>query len=298
MADRAEFLEAALDVYPEGLALLDQVGRAVYWNRTAEKVTGHCSAGVVGRELPPALEPLMCCGVFERVNPITVNGLVMGRGTLVHAQHQRGHDVPAMARKVILRDPLGARIGVAVVFHVAERKNALPHGDTSAGSEVKGSQADLRERVEFEFERFVQDGVALGLLWISVDQAEEMRRTHGARACEGMLESVERTLANNLRAGCEIGRWGDDEFLVMSHEPYREMLADHARVLAGIARTTDFRWWGDRLTLTVSIGAADAERGGTLAELLASARDAMQASAHGGGNQVTLAPGRHACSPS
>jgi diguanylate cyclase (GGDEF)-like protein/PAS domain S-box-containing protein len=298
MADRAEFLEAALDVYPEGLALLDQVGRAVYWNRAAEIITGHCSAGVVGRELPQALEPLMCCGVFERPNPIRENGLEVGRGTLVHAQHQRGHDVPAVARKVILRDPLGARIGVAVAFHVAERKNALPHGDTSAGSEVKDSQADLRERLEFEFERFVQDAVPLGLLWISVDQAEEMRRTHGARACEVMLENMERTLANNLRTGYEIGRWGDDEFLVLSHETCREVLANHAQVLAGIARTADFRWWGDRLTLTVSIGAADAERGATLAKLLASARDAMQTSAHRGGNQVTLAPGRHACSPS
>ncbi|HEY2858889.1 MAG TPA: PAS domain S-box protein, partial [Terracidiphilus sp.] len=201
MADRAEFLEAALDVYPQGLALLDQVGRAVYWNRTAELITGHCSVGIVGRELPQGLEPLMCCGVFERQNPITTNGIAVGKGTLVHAQHQRGHDVPAVARKIILRDALGARIGVAVVFHPAERKSALPHGDTSEGSEVKDSQADLRERIEFEFERFVQDGVPLGLMWIAVDQAGEMRRTHGARACEAMLENMERTLANNLRPG-------------------------------------------------------------------------------------------------
>ena len=38
MADRAELLEAALDVYPEGLALLDQAGRVVYWNRAAEAI--------------------------------------------------------------------------------------------------------------------------------------------------------------------------------------------------------------------------------------------------------------------
>jgi chemotaxis protein MotA len=30
-------------------------------------------------------------------------------------------------------------------------------------------------------------------------------------------------------------------------------------VLAGLARTADFRWWGDRVSLTVSIGAAQAD---------------------------------------
>jgi len=29
-----------------------------------------------------------------------------------------------------------------------------------------------------------------------------------------------------------------------------------AQALAALARTADFRWWGDRLSITVSIGAA------------------------------------------
>jgi diguanylate cyclase (GGDEF)-like protein len=220
-----------------------------------------------------------------------------GHGTLVHAQHQHGHDVPTISRRVILRDALGARIGTAVAFHAAEHKDALPHGDTSEDLEVQASQAELRDRVEYEFERFEQESIPLSLMWITVDQAEPMRKTHGARACEAMLECVERTLANHLRPGDEIGRWSDDEFLVISHEASGEVLANHAQVLGGIARTADFRWWGDRLTLTVSIGAAVAERGESLNELFIRAQDAMEASAHAGGNHVTLAPGRIACSP-
>jgi diguanylate cyclase (GGDEF)-like protein/PAS domain S-box-containing protein len=296
MADRAEMLEAALDVYPEGLALLDSVGRVVYWNYAAQTITGYSSANVVGRELPQALEPLMSCGAFERTE--ARNGPQLGRGSLIHAQHQRGHDVPAIARKVILRDPLGARIGTAAVFHPAEHMNALPHGDTSDGFEVKQSQAELRDRMQVAFEGFVHEHIPLGLLWITVDQAADMRKTHGARACEAMLESVERTLANNLRPGDEIGRWGDDEFLVLSHEPDGEVLANHGQVLSGIARTADFQWWGDRVSLTVSVGAAEAESSESLAELLSRAQSAMHTSVHAGGNRVTLAPGRHACSPS
>lgn len=292
MPQRAEMLEAALDVYPEGLALVDSIGRVVYWNRAAEIITGHCSANIIGRELPQSLEPLMSCGVSERADPR--NGAQMSRGTLVHAQHVRGHDIPAIARRVILRDPLGARIGTATVFHPAEHMNPLPHGDTSEGSEVKASQAELRERLEAEFRSFADEGIPLGLLWIIVDQAQPMRKSHGARACESMLENVERTLANNLRPGDEIGRWGDDEFLVLSHEPDADVLANHARVLAVIARTADFRWWGDRVSLSVSIGVAEADGGETLAHLLERAQAAMRASTNSGGNQVTLAPGGQA----
>jgi PleD family two-component response regulator len=105
-------------------------------------------------------------------------------------------------------------------------------------------------------------------------------------------------MASGLRPAEEMGRWGDDEFLILSHERTPEMLAAHAQVLAGLARTADFRWWGDRASLTVSIGAAQAEREESLVDLLERAKAAMFTSFHAGGNQITSAPGRQACSPS
>lgn len=113
-----------------------------------------------------------------------------------------------------------------------------------------------------------------------------------------MLEKMERTLSGGLKPAEEIGRWGDDEFLVLSHERSGPMLAAHAQNLAGLARTTDFRWWGDRVSLTVSIGAAQAEHGEPLGGLLERAQTAMFESVRAGGNHITAAQGRHACSPS
>lgn len=297
MADRENLMEAALEVYPEGLALLDGDGRVVLWNRAAEKVTGYARAGTLGRALPGALEPLADGRDYEGA-PNPRNGPQLGRGTLVHAQHAQGYDVPAISRKMILRDDLGARIGTAVVFHPAEGTMALPHGETSEGFEVQQSQAEVQDRLTAAHELFVHEGVPLGVLWVAVDQAEELMKTHGARACEAMLESVERTLVNSLRPGDEIGRWGDNEFLIFSREGCAEVLANHAQLLIGFARTADFRWWGDRVTLTVSVGAAEAESEDELAEVLRRAQQAMQTSMHEGGNRVTLARRREVCLPS
>jgi GGDEF domain-containing protein len=113
-----------------------------------------------------------------------------------------------------------------------------------------------------------------------------------------MLEKIKQTLANGLRPAEEMGRWGDDEFLILSHERTPEMLETHAQALGGLARTADFRWWGDRATLTVSIGAAQAEQEESLADLLERAKTSMITSFQAGGNHTTSAPRRNTCSPS
>jgi diguanylate cyclase (GGDEF)-like protein/PAS domain S-box-containing protein len=297
MTDRAALVEAALDAYAEGLALLDNEARVVFWNRAAEIMTGYCGADLLGRRIPDGLEPITSCRDYE-TNPEPRKGPRLGRGSLVHAQHKLGHDVPAIARRVILRDGLGGRIGMAAVFHPGEQLAALPHGETSDGAEVLQSQVELEDRLTIEFEAFLNESVPLSVLWFCVDQARELRKTHGSRASETMLENVERALANGLRPGEEVGRWGDDEFLVLSHEISGDVLALHAQSLAGMARTADFRWWGDRISLTVSVGAATAEKGEMLPGLLERAQSAMLASAAAGGNHITLAPGRPPCSQS
>ena len=296
MTERAELVEAALDVYREGLGLLDGDERVVFWNRAAELMTGFSGAEVIGRRLPEALEPLSRGHDCEMYG-VPQNGALPGRGSLVHAQHKLGRDLPSIARRIILRDGLGARIGTAAVFHLGELLNALPHGETSEVEEVRQSQAELRNRLENEHEMFVHEGLPLAVMWITIDQANELRKTRGARACETMLETVERVLANGLRPGEEVGRWGDDEFLVLSHEQSPQALSAHAQLIVGLARTADFRWWGDRISITASVGVAISESGDTLAETLARARSATAESAHAGGNHVTLAVRRQPCSP-
>ena len=171
-------------------------------------------------------------------------------------------------------------------------------GNFSEDSNVGESQTEVEDRLAAMHEDFLRGDIPLGVLWVTVDQARDLRRTHGARACDAMLEKVERTLVNGLKPAEEIGRWGDDEFLVLSHERNTAMLAAHAQTLAGLARTTEFRWWGDRVSLTVSIGAAQAERDEPLVGLLERAQAAMLASVHAGGNHITAAQGRPACLPS
>jgi len=301
MTDRAELMEAALDTRPDGIALLGIDNEIVFWNRAAEAITGYPGAELLSRPVPSTLDSLLLDSELQG-DLAPGSGPPKNHGSIVLARHKLGHSVQTIARRVILRDPLGQRIGAAVVFHPAESLDALPHGETSENEEadLKVSRAEIEERLEMDFEDLARGGPCFGVLWAAVDQAQHLRKTHGAAACHAMLDKVRHALVQGLRPGEQISRWGDDEFLILAHERSADMLQSHAQTLVGLARTADFRWWGDRVSITVSIGASQAlkDASESLAQLLERARQAMEISHDAGGNRATLAPGGAVCLPS
>ncbi len=64
----------------------------------------------------------------------------------------------------------------------SSRRRALTHLPHGEGGEEIGeiqSRAELEERLQTEFDDFARGGPPFGVLWIGVDQAEELRKTHG-----------------------------------------------------------------------------------------------------------------------
>jgi diguanylate cyclase (GGDEF)-like protein len=295
MSERSELLEATMDCHPEGVALMGKQCNVVLWNPAAEAITGFLALDLLGRPAPEELKSLLnWSGELIGSGPCPEQA----PGCLFHTRHKLGHPLSVFSRLMVLRDEMGARIGTAFIFHPAESLDALPQGERMEGSSAGANQADFEDRLSVLFDDFLHGGLTFGVLWITVDQAHDLRKTHGESACTEMLEKVGRALAHGLRPSEEMVRWGDDEFLVLSHERTAEMLAAHAQTLAGLARTADFRWWGDRTPLTVSIGAAQVDLDGSLVGLLEKAKAAMFTSFHAGGNRITLAPEGISCLPS
>ena len=255
MSDRMEMLEAALDLMDEGVALLDEKSNIIFWNKGASALTGYQAADLLSRPCPKELY-LIDAQHLERSEaaiearahaadvPATLgfagaiagysdgprsarapsdNAAFLDRPALVAMHHHLGHTVPAMLRKVPLRDSLGRRIGAALLFYPVEETDALPHGESGEGVGVERSQADMEDRLDAAHHQWVTNRVPFGLLWITVDQAANLRKTHGRDACEAMLRIVEQTLLRGLQPSEIIGRWGNDEFLVISHERTPEL---------------------------------------------------------------------------
>jgi len=192
-----------------------------------------------------------------------------------------------MLRKAYLHNSLGELTGTALLFYPVEEVDTLPHGELGEGADIERSQAEMEDRLDAAHHQWTTTRMPYGLLWITVDQAQALRKTHGHEACEAMLRTVEQTLLRQMKPAEIIGRWGNNEFLVLAHERTPELLTEHAQRLTGLARTADFRWWGDRVGLTLSIGTSHASEEEMLPELLSRARQAMHSSTYAGGNKVT-----------
>ena len=296
MVERAEILEAALSTLEEGIAVLDGESRVLFWNPTAAAITGYTSVDLLSRSLPMnfyqlerSLKSSNKLSLAPDVERLTDSG---ERPALVNLHHQQGHSLPAMLRRIPLRNGMGKRFGTLLRFHPLEEIDTLPHGDTEEknGHEnrVEQSQADMETRLDEAWCEWSDNGLPFGLLWITVDQAAMLRKTHGHDASEAMLNIVERTLLHALRPTEILARWGTNEFLALCHERTTEMLGVHAHHVSALAHKADFRWWGDRINLTMSIGAAQAAEAQSLRCLLQQAQKRMQQSAHAGGNHVTL----------
>jgi PAS domain S-box-containing protein len=284
MADRNLLLESTLSSMPDGLAVFDSEGCIVFWNAAAEAITGHALAEVQGGAPPIDLDQLLHG---------TADASRSCRGMQIRMRHKIGHEISLIARGLTLRDDLHNMIGTSVLFHPAERLGALPCREDEVRGGAPASQVEFAERLAAEFEDFLSGGQPFGILWVGVDQSHGLRRTHGAAACHAMLEKIQHALASGLRPAEELTRWGEDDFLILAHERTPELLARHACTLSGLARTVDFRWWGDRVPLTVSVGAAQASRGRPLCAVLEDAHEAMERSMREGGNRATCANGEN-----
>ena len=299
-----ELLEAALCEFEDGIVILDSESRVLFWNPAATLLSGFLGAAMLGRPLPgdfyrhaPERQvPSPAKRQTPNEEPAEIHP---ERPALVDLRHSQGHSLPVMLRSTPLRNSLGRRFGTLLRFHPVEEIDTLPHGDTSedGGHEhrIQESQEDMRDRVDEAWREWIADGVPFGVLWIAVDQAGVLRKTHGRDASEAMLAILERTLLHGLRPAEILRLWGTHEFLAVCHERTPELLEAHAQRLCSVARTADFRWWGDRIHLTVSIGAAQADapdhepnQAGNLHRLLKRAQKGMQASSLAGGNRATL----------
>jgi diguanylate cyclase (GGDEF)-like protein len=141
-------------------------------------------------------------------------------------------------------------------------------------------EADLSSREQREF----------ALVAVAVDNMDEIRRVHGADACERVVEALGRLLRANTRAMDSPCRLGGDRFVVLlsgvglatAHsrmEQLRRQCAQHI---------VPFN--GQQIPFTVCMGVASfPHTAGIVDELMRSADRAMATAREKGGNRIVLA---------
>jgi diguanylate cyclase (GGDEF)-like protein/PAS domain S-box-containing protein len=141
------------------------------------------------------------------------------------------------------------------------------------------------ERVLFsEIERVSRYKGSLCLIALDIDGFRDMNERLGYAACDRVLRELAAALKSRIRITDFLGRWGSDEFMVLTPLPPAAAypLAETIRDMAAHNRFGE----GKGEILTLSAGVAEYLKGMDTTAFVASAYDALTEARRGGGNRV------------
>jgi diguanylate cyclase (GGDEF)-like protein len=213
------------------------------------------------------------------------------RDANLYLRHKEGHRVPVRVRAVPVRDAEGGIVGAAEIF---DERHDLPelqrhpnaqavqnHVDEQTGV---SDEASTRRYLEACLQDYEEDHIPFGILLTAIDSLETFRQSFGPQAVAKVMHTVATTLAKSLREGDIVGDWTDGRFLALVVNCPPATLAQLVFMLKRVISVAEVPWWGDQLSVTVSIGGAAVRPGDTAASLLARAEGALAACAAKGGN--------------
>jgi len=283
-----EICRSILESVPTGLCVVDLQKRIVLWSDGAERITGHLRHDVIGHCCIG--EPVLHCDQQDcefchedcplaRAMKTSQPAEAMG---FLH--HKAGHEIPVRARAVPVRNGRGSIIGAVQIFD-EQLATALPNQRPDALSlpefmdELTGlnnrvmMQAHLRETLG----TFADVKVPFGILLVQLEGMEQVRARLGQDAAISLLRVAARVLEGTLWRTDFVGRWSDDQFLVILNGCRDEALHAVRQRVQRMLASDGIEWWGERRTLHVSIGAATAQPGDSMELLLTRAQRSLDA---------------------
>jgi PAS domain S-box-containing protein/diguanylate cyclase (GGDEF)-like protein len=271
-------LRSILDSLLTGVYLVGREGKILFWNDGAERITGFRRHEVIGRSCRENIL-LHCnqqrCNLCGVACPLT-GAMHEGKAgdARVYFRHKAGHQVPVHVRTVPVRNPQGLIVGIAESFDeqmAAEtdhgRLNLAAHGCLDVITGVM-NQALTRSYVREHLAFFAEYDLPFGILSIRIEALEQFRAAHGREAADDSLHVVAETMKRTLGTAGFLGRWIDDQFLAIVPNCTSTQLNQTGDSIQVSINSSEIRWWGDLLSVTVSVGRAMVDAGDNVESLL------------------------------
>jgi len=193
--------------------------------------------------------------------------------------HKSGYEVPVRIRAVPVHNLHGSIIGAVETFDELEQNDLQSTEKSLPGSvdDVTGvaSPAQTKSLLCEALAAFNQRQVAFVVLRLRLQGLEHFRAAFGPDAASSLLRVVARSLASDLWRTDVVGRWADDEFLVILSSCSDESLPLVRERLRRVLANDSIEWWGERRSLPVSIGDATPQAGDTAESILERAQKSL-----------------------
>jgi diguanylate cyclase (GGDEF)-like protein len=138
------------------------------------------------------------------------------------------------------------------------------------------NRALLSDRLEHAVARSARDADSLAVLFIDIDAFKAVNDRFGHHTGDELLRRAAEQMAGSVRSADTFGRWGGDEFLVIAERLDDAFSANDVADRLTASVDTPFDVGSERLTVSVSIGAAYLEAFQTPEQLIQKADHALR----------------------
>lgn len=149
-----------------------------------------------------------------------------------------------------------------------------------------GNKKHLDHVLSKEIPRAVRHGRELALLMIDIDHFKEVNDTFGHLAGDTVLRELAAVAQKRLRPDDELGRYGGEEFAAVLPETSLEGAVQIGEDLRQRVESHAFIVEGERISVTVSIGAAELKPGMDVNAFFKSADEQLYRAKNNGRNRV------------
>jgi diguanylate cyclase (GGDEF)-like protein len=177
---------------------------------------------------------------------------------------------------------------LAASIAVVRRQEELERISDSDGLTGIYNRRHMERRIGEELERRRRTGSALSLAMIDIDLFKRVNDEFGHDCGDFVLREIVKDVAAAVRAHDILARWGGEEFIILLPATGGEQAARLAERIRQRIEERRYRYGGESLSLTVTIGLAVARPDDVPGELVKRADLALYGGKRGGRNRVIL----------
>jgi len=141
----------------------------------------------------------------------------------------------------------------------------------------------IDEMLAYETERAHRNRSSFSVILLDIDKFKDVNDTYGHQVGDAILIQISQLLSNNIRKIDTLGRWGGEEFFIISTEGYGNKAAEFAEKIRSIIEMHDFDEVGK---VTCSFGVTHYIEGDTQDSILQRCDKALYKAKNSGRNCV------------
>ncbi|MGA7219847.1 MAG: diguanylate cyclase [Candidatus Sulfotelmatobacter sp.] len=284
-----EIYRDILDGLQIGVSVVDLRNAIVFWSDGAEHVTGYSRMDVLGHSCTDNIlqhcnqrSCEMCTPACPMASALR-DGKPMEAMSFIH--HKSGYRTQVHTWAIPLRDKHGLMIGIIQTF---EGEFAI--GGTGPGERSMRERGNVDEATGLPNEVMMQVHLremlgtlrefraSFGVVCLELPNLLQFRSRYGQVAARSILQVLAHTLRNTVWPTDFVGRWSTDRFLVILSACPEDALQVVAQRILNMASNATIQWWGEELSVRVSIGTTIARVGDTMDSIMLRAQLGLRGS--------------------